>query len=250
MKVPNDFAEVMLGVISIFVLMTFTVVNLWYLFNTQDSWDFTGNRIDDWVFEQGGDGDNFGIRALKSGTQMFGVSESFSDTIGLAVGGAKDINSFRENIANDFLPIPTDMTYEGLFYDYYFDTGQQEKCKELFCPSYSYAVSPDPLSDEDQYYLSVGLNSGIKEADFSRKKLNLVVVLDISGSMSSPFNKYYYDQFGNRQELDIEDEEDFEKSKMEVANEAVVSLLDHLNGDDRFGIVLFESDAHIAKPLT
>ena len=174
MKVPNDFAEVMLGVISIFVLTTFTVVNLWYLFNTRDSWNIVGSRVDDWVFEQSGDGDSFGIRAFKAGTQMFGVAEFASDTIGFAVGGAKDINNFRENIDNDFLPIPTDMTYEGLFYDYYFDTGQQEECEGLFCPSYSYAISPDPLSEEEQYYLSVGLNSGIKESDFSRKKLNFL----------------------------------------------------------------------------
>ena len=44
--------------------------------------------------------------------------------------------------------------------------------------------SKDPFSLEDDYYLSVGLNSNIKESDFARKKLNLVVVLDISGSMS------------------------------------------------------------------
>ena len=75
------------------------------------------------------------------------------------------------------------MTYEGLFYDYYFDPGVIQECQKLFCPAYSYAVSRDPFSGEPQYYLSVGLNSGVK--DFQRKKLNLVVVLDYSGSMGS-----------------------------------------------------------------
>ena len=55
------------------------------------------------------------------------------------MGGAKDINNFRENIKQDYLPLPTDVTYEGLFYDYYFDTGAAQECKKLFCPSYSYA---------------------------------------------------------------------------------------------------------------
>ena len=45
------------------------------------------------------------------------------NTLGLSTGGAKDINNFRENIRNNYLPLPTDITYEGLFYDYYFDTG-------------------------------------------------------------------------------------------------------------------------------
>ena len=40
----------------------------------------------------------------------------------------------------------------------------------------------------------------MKEADFARKKLNLVIVLDISGSMGSQYNQYYYDRFGQRQD--------------------------------------------------
>jgi len=112
-----------------------------------------------------------------------------SDTIGLAVGGAKGIDNFRANIDNGYLPLPTDITYEGLFYEYYFDTGQTKSCNKLFCPSYSYAVTRDPFSSKTEYYLSVGLNSGMEERDFERKKLNLVIVLDISGSMSSPFNQ-------------------------------------------------------------
>jgi Ca-activated chloride channel family protein len=168
--------------------------------------------------------------------------------IGLATGGAKDINSFRENIKNDYLPLLTDITYEGLFYGYYFDTGEQEECRQLFCPSYSYAVTRDPFSGEAEYYLSVGLNSGIKESDFHRKKLNLVIVLDISGSMSSPFDSYYYDQFGNRVELEVTGE-DLEKTKIEIAAESVVALLDHLEDDDRLGMVLFNDNAFLAKPL-
>ncbi|MFW5991427.1 MAG: vWA domain-containing protein [Candidatus Nanoarchaeia archaeon] len=163
---------------------------------------------------------------------------STSRDIGYSVGGAKDINNFRENIENDYLPLPTDITYEGLFYDYYFDTGQKESCSQLFCPSYSYATSIDPISNETDNYLSVGLNSGIK--DFERKKLNLVIVLDISGSMGSSFKNYYYD--GEKQESSDE-------SKMTIATGAVADLLGHLKPDDRFGMVLFENNAHKAKPL-
>jgi Ca-activated chloride channel family protein len=169
-----------------------------------------------------------------------------SENIGLAAGGAKDINNFRENIKNGYLPLPTDVTYEGLFYDYYFDTGQAGECHKLFCPSYSYAVTRDPFSGDINYYLSVGLNSGMKESDFQRKKLNLVIVLDISGSMSSPFNAYYYDQFGNEVKIA---EKDAGKCKIEIATESVVALIDHLRDDDRFGMVLFNDAAYLAKPL-
>ena len=172
------------------------------------------------------------------------VSDSADESLGFAVGGAQDINNFRENIKNDFLPLYTDITYEGLFYDYYFDTGNKQECQKLFCPSYTSAISKDPFSNKDEYYLSVGLNSGIKQSDFERKKLNLVIVLDVSGSMTSPFDQYYNDPYGVGNH-----NSDYSKSKMQIANEAIVGLLDHLNDDDRLGIVLFNNGAHLAKPL-
>jgi len=175
-------------------------------------------------------------------TMTLDTFDSFEsdDTIGLAVGGANDVDNFRENIKNNYLPEPTDITYEGLFYDYYFDTGATKACNKLFCPSYTAAISPDPYTGEDQYYLSVGLNSGIKESDFARKPLNLMVVMDISGSMDASFDDYYYD--GNRAGDD-------DRSKMEIANETLVNLMSHLQDEDRFGVVLFDHQAYLAKPF-
>ena len=168
-------------------------------------------------------------------------------SIGLAVGGAKDIDNFRENIDQGYMPLPTDVTIEGLFYDYYFDTGEVEACNELFCPSYSSAISKDPISGEAERYLSVGLNSGI--TNFSRPKLNLVIVLDYSGSMGSPFSDYYYDAFGSMVEVD-EDDEGLTRTKMEIADQAVADLLGRLGDDDRFGLVVFSDDAYVVEPLT
>lgn len=174
-----------------------------------------------------------------------GAYVSAPSDLGFAVGGAQDINNFRENIANNFLPLYTDITYEGLFYDYYFDTGYATECEELFCPSYSYAISRDPFSKNYEYYLSVGLNSGLDDSDFERKKLNLVIVLDISGSMGSQFDRYHYDSSGVIQRDDYDDS----KTKMRLANESLVGMLNHLDVDDRLGVVLFNNDAHTSKPL-
>ena len=169
-------------------------------------------------------------------------------TIGLSTGGAKDVTNFRENIRNNYLPLPTDVTYEGLFYDYFFDTGLTEPCRKLYCPSYSYAVTRDPFSHKTEYYLSVGLNSGLKESDFQRKKLNLVIVLDTSGSMGEYFDQYYYDRYGKR--IDAYAEEGLTRQKkIESAEDAVVTILDQLDGADRFAVVLFNSSASLAKPM-
>ena len=195
-----------------------------------------GGKIDDWQYEP----------EPNAEVLYPAMSMSPESTIGLSAGGAKDINNFRENIKNNYLPLLTDITYEGLFYCYSFDTGEKEKCTELFCPSYSYAITEDPFSQKVEYYMAVGLNSGIKESDFERKKLNLVIVLDISGSMSSSFDEYYYDRFGNLMTIEPEDSS---KSKMDIAAHSVVSLLNHLTENDRLGVVLFNDEGYLAKPL-
>ena len=211
-------------------------------------------KIDDWIYEPGeveeGGWWQSTVSTFSSTTDssFAGMSSSSSynsdSYLGYSTGGAKDISNFRENIENDYFPIMSDLTYEGIFYDYYFDTGNSgEASDEMFYPSYSTAVSNDPISGEKEYYLSVGLNSNIKESEKKKKKLNLVVVLDISGSMSSSFDSYYYD-------MDSEDtDKENSKSKMELAKESLNILIDQLNEDDSLGIVLFESSAHLAKPL-
>ena len=178
----------------------------------------------------------------------FTVNELVNYNMGFSTGGAKDTNNFRENIKNGYFPISTDITYNGLFYDYYFDTGEKTESKYLFSPSYSLAISKDPISLKNEYYMTVGLNSNIKQNDFKRKKLNLVVVLDISGSMSSPFYSYYYDCF-SKDKKDRVESDDYKKSKMEIANESVNILIDQLKAYDRLGIVLFDDQAKIFKQI-
>jgi len=211
----------------------------------------TSDRIDDWQYDPD-DGASYtssnstrtvqatSVSADAGATEM---SAESSGDVGLTTGGAMDANNFRDNIDEGYLPIPSDLSYEGLFNEYYFDTGSDRPCTSLFCPSYSSAVSADPLSDESERYLTVGLNSGIE--DFERETLNLVVVLDISGSMSSAFDQYYYDRFGNRHEV----ENHTGRPKIDVATDVVASMTEHLGGEDRFGMVLFNNDAHVAKPM-
>ena len=176
---------------------------------------------------------------------FFGIAADYSSTrskstIGLAVGGANDVDNFRQNIENGYLPIMSDITTEGLFYDYYFKPVVDD-CNELFCPVYDTLEITNPLTNLQEHYISVGLTSGISQDEFDRKLLNLVIVMDVSGSMSSSFDEYYYDQENSN--------DDIYKSKMEVANLALIGLLDHLGPDDNIGVVLFDNAAHIAKPL-
>jgi Ca-activated chloride channel family protein len=169
------------------------------------------------------------------------------ETVGLAAGGAKDVTNFRENVANGYTPQPEAISDEGLFYDYHFETGDGggTDSEALFSPRYAAATSEHPLTGETEQFLSVGLDSTLAVDDFQRPRLDLVAVLDVSGSMSSQFDAYYYDEQGRKQKA-----EDVDKTtKLEAATQSLCALTEQLHDEDRLGVVLYNHRAHVAKPL-
>jgi len=180
----------------------------------------------------------------EASTASFNNSMMDSETVGLAAGGAKDVTSFRENVTNGYTPEPEAISDEGLFYDYYFETGERTATDALFAPRYAAAVSDHPLSGETEQYLSVGLDSTLSVSEFERPRLDLVAVLDVSGSMSSPFDEYYYDEHDRRQEVTTGNE-----TKLAAATQSLCALTEQLHAEDRLGVVLYNHRAHVAKPL-
>jgi len=210
---------------------------------TDDEPDDPVRKVDDWQYEPGGgaggSGGGGGGNVSASGPKGRATNDA-----GLAVGGAKDVDNFRQNVEEGYLPLPTDVSYEGLFYDYRFDTAAGDSCSTLFCPTYATATTADPLSGETEQYMTVGLNSNLAPEEIERPPLNLVVVLDVSGSMSAGFGEYYYDRAGNRWEV-----ESPEQPKIDVAREALADLTRQLRPEDRLGIVTYQSTSQVAKPI-
>ncbi|WP_435348523.1 vWA domain-containing protein [Haloarchaeobius sp. HRN-SO-5] len=169
---------------------------------------------------------------------------AMEESVGLATGGAKDAANFRENVANGYTPQPEAVSDEGLFYDYHFETGTRTEPDALFAPRYAAAVSDHPLTGETERYLSVGLDSTLSVADFERPRLDLVAVLDVSGSMDSPFDAYYYDEHGRKREAESDS-----TTKLDAATQSLCALTEQLRADDRLGVVLYNHRAHVAKPL-
>ena len=251
-------------------------------------------------------------------------------SMGFSVGsGAKDINNFRDSILkHSTIPKVSTLSYNGIFYDYYFQTqmtqenkndddtndndnkgetgetkeqgneskenenDEKEKEKEkgkydeLFYPSYCYArcynivneikqeylekkrqkkqkkkendktqtktkattatatenqtettgKTKETKEKEVEYYLSCGLNSNMKASEFSRNILNLVIVLDISGSMSMKFNSNATGSNKN-------------DTKLDIAKKCLISVLDQLNDNDRFGLILFNQDSIVFQDM-
>ncbi|CAF3854705.1 unnamed protein product, partial [Rotaria sp. Silwood1] len=130
--------------------------------------------------------DRYGLQGLKHGTS--GGTSEFSGffggcfqgsraRLGFAVGGAKDVNNFRENIQNNYIPVVTDISYEGLFNDYFFDTGNQQQDttkQQLFCPSYSMAITKNLLQEKNEEQFTTEENT---EYDTRSKMLITIEVI-------------------------------------------------------------------------
>ena len=110
----------------------------------------------------------------------------------LKMCGARDTVSFKAvmeqkaNRGSSKKPSSDSITYEGLYSEHTFHTGREEQ-KIVSCEPRS-RISPDPFSKKNEYYMSLFINSKYDgEGIVKRPPLNLVICLDISGSMGSPF---------------------------------------------------------------
>jgi Mg-chelatase subunit ChlD len=100
--------------------------------------------------------------------------------------------------------------------------------------STSTAQSNNLVTKDLEHYISIGLTSkydgeGIKV--HGRSKCKIVIVFDISGSMSAPMS------YSNH------------KSKMEVAKSVMKSMLEKIKDDDYYSLVVFDDCAEIIQPL-
>ena len=127
-----------------------------------------------------------------------------------------------------------DVSYESSFYAHHFTA--QLTTTDLFLPSFGLATTTNPLDDgnqETQHWLSVNFNSCLDGRGIRthRACLHLVIVLDISGSMSDKFDG------------------EPRKTKIKIAQQSLLTLLKQLGPYDTLGIVLFNSSAIVLQPI-
>ena len=156
-----------------------------------------------------------------------------------------DIYSF--SVKEGILPQKPSLTHEGLFYKYYFETGEEQE--KIFSISSALAITQDPFHHQKEYYACIGLNSkfdgdGLKKFN-ARPGLNFVIVLDISGSMDSQMTSQ------NRRNpnpnpngtiaAEQDNEDDVNGSKLDVAKKNILSLIEHLIPTDMFSLITFDT---------
>jgi len=94
-------------------------------------------------------------------------------------GGAQDIKHFRGQASEGVIPSPHGMTSEGLLseHDLYLTSGKT--CDQVLC--LNAATMPASITDGD-YFAGLGFDTNISD-DWTREPLNLIAVIDRSGSM-------------------------------------------------------------------
>ncbi|XP_065828395.1 uncharacterized protein [Oscarella lobularis] len=128
------------------------------------------------------------------------------------------------------------LNYENMFYCYGFSTGKPVDA--VLAPQFVSAIDKNPITNEEELWLGMTLNSkfdGAGMTEYGRPDLNLVVVLDISGSMGSSFS----DDLSSGCLM----------SKINVAKKCLIALVDQLRKGDQFGLILFNHEATVAGEL-
>lgn len=98
-------------------------------------------------------------------------------------GGTQDINHFRGEASSNRMPMPDTLTPEGLMGGYDLQIPGKEACARVLCVTGEAMRAELPLSPADKILVGVGFDSGVDAATWKRAPLNLVAVVDKSGSM-------------------------------------------------------------------
>ena len=134
-------------------------------------------------------------------------------------GGAQDIGYFRDRVRDGEVPHPNVFTPEGLFSEHDLPLRSDGECRRLICTN-AQAMEGRLLVQEDVRFLAqLGFDSGLSVEGFQPPPLNLVAVIDQSGSMSG--------------------------RPLETVKASLLEVAKQLDEDDQLSIVLYGSGAFV-----
>jgi Ca-activated chloride channel homolog len=139
-------------------------------------------------------------------------------------GGAQDINYFRGEVAFERIPHPNDFTAEGLMSEHDIVLPATDTCRQLFCLTGD-AVKADLLAvPQARYLVGVGFATNIDGKKWHRDPVNLIAVVDKSGSMSG--------------------------APLQLVRESLIEVAEQLHDGDQMTIVLYGDRAHVHLDTT
>lgn len=153
------------------------------------------------------------ILSLLPACNDFGSSDMGGMNAGVTPGGVQDNGYVRTLIGQGTIPAPELFTYEGFFseHDFNIDT---PKCTELLCFEPALA-SIQEEQKETRHFIQLLMGSNIDLSTYQRPATDLMIVLDISGSM-----------YGE---------------PIEQAKEALKEVVKQMKTGDQLGIITFNN---------
>lgn len=134
-------------------------------------------------------------------------------------GGAQDIGHFRGEAERKQIPFPDSITPEGLMGTYDLQIGARAACAQLFCLTTEAMRAGLTGKPEDRLFVGLGFNTNIDAKDWSRAPVNLVAVVDKSGSMSG--------------------------APLELVRKSLRQVVSQLRPGDQISIVLYGDTSHV-----
>ncbi|MET1113170.1 MAG: VWA domain-containing protein [Allosphingosinicella sp.] len=134
-------------------------------------------------------------------------------------GGAQDIRHFRSIAADVGMPRPESLTVEGLMGEHDLDLPSNKRCAQLFCLVTEAMAASLPGRPDDRLFVGLGFTSNIDQATWKREPVNLVAVVDKSGSMSG--------------------------SPLDLVRRSLRQIVGQMREGDRLSIVLYGDISHL-----
>jgi Ca-activated chloride channel homolog len=137
----------------------------------------------------------------------------------VTAGGAQDLNFARGEISGGRIPHPDAITAEGLLGEHDLTLPSAAECRQLLCLVGESTVANLPTLPHGRYLVALGFASNLDEASWRREPLNLVAVIDKSGSMSG--------------------------EPLALVKRSLRGLLANLRDGDQLSIVLYGDTSHV-----
>lgn len=156
-------------------------------------------------------------------TQSPPTSSGDAGVGGVSFGGQQDIGEFRGIINNGGIPGPDTLDANGFFNEHYAPP-PMTGCTNTLCLTPGLSVGFDWEREAKQATLQVSVNTNVDPANYPKRPLDLVVVVDHSGSMAMD-------------------------GRMTKVQAGLSTLIDNLAATDRLAIVEFDDQVQVDAPL-